>query len=318
MAPSLSIIIPHYNHNEQLPRALDNILSQTLRDIEVVIVDDKSDISCADIIRIYRDKGLNIVLVENTERKYTKESRLIGIENSRGQLITFLDADVVFYKSMALEYHVCQQIDTGVDILHFGTRYSNEENNRQHAPFWLAILAESLTGKNIFQKYVETQCSGHTLWGKIVRRELWLRCLPFARACSVRRYCEDLLLSSLLFFWAQSYRGSSRLGYVYKLKNMDHRKAFGRAATYYAMLVEFIPYIKRHGADASICADLQKIFLETLRLNISRYLELTFFVHKDDFLLPESVFEEMQEHAEPDKAVKILMTGLMLLPKKTL
>jgi glycosyltransferase involved in cell wall biosynthesis len=318
MLPLLSVIIPYYNHYEQLPRALDSILSQTIKDIEVVIVDDKSNIPCDDILDVYKKSGLNIILVKNEERQYTKESRLIGIESSHGKLITFIDADDIFYKDKSLEYHVQQQVKTNSDIVHFSMLPYEEGRRKDKQPIWATPLCEKLLeGGEIFRTHVQKKTYAHTVWGKIVTRDLWLKCLPFARACSVRRYAEDFFLCSLLFFHARRYYGSSRIGYVYFRGNVAMeglRKSFGRMSTYYAMLTEFLPYIKRHGADIEICSMMQAHVLSEFRVNMARFVEHVGRNATGD-LPPESVVEEALQHAGPDRIVRILMAGILQITR---
>ncbi|MCL2122678.1 MAG: glycosyltransferase [Desulfovibrionaceae bacterium] len=312
MSPLLSVIIPHYNHHEALPNALKSILSQTLKDIEVVIVDDCSDAPCDGIVAEYREIGLNITFVRNEKRKYLKESRLVGVEAAQGRLITFLDADDIFYKNAALEYHVDRLLEAEADIVQFDFLYYVDGVKKQQSPWWAKPLAEDLRGADIFKTYLRGNCGGHTVCGKIVTKKLWLTCLSAARAISVRWHQEDLLLSSLLFLHAQAYIGSSRIGYVYFHNNAAAlHKAFGRCADLYAMLTEFLPYMQQQGMDAALCADMRVQLFKKVKENMIKYLEYLYPKLQENTLPPEAIFSEMLEHAEPDMALRVLMTGLM-------
>jgi glycosyltransferase involved in cell wall biosynthesis len=131
--PLVSLIIPHHNHNELLPRLLDSILAQTLHDLEVIVVDDHSERSCADIISDYAVKGLSIQLIRNEIRQYTKNCRIIGVEASRGQVICFADADDVLLGTEVLEYHARLLLREDADIVGFAARnsISNSKVNLQ-------------------------------------------------------------------------------------------------------------------------------------------------------------------------------------------
>jgi len=312
MPPLLSVIIPHYNHHDALPNALESILNQSLKDIETVIVDDCSDAPCDDIVAGYRAKGRNVTLVRNEKRKYTKESRLIGIEAARGELIAFLDADDTFYKNAALQYHVELLLEADADIVQFELLHYADRVKKPHSPWWAKPLAEDLRDGDIFRTYLRGNCGGHLVCGKIATRKLWLTCLPPARASSVRRYKEDLLLASLLFFHARRYIGSTRIGYVYFHNNVAAlHKAFGRCASLYAMLTEFLPYIQQQGADTATCAEMQAYLFKEIKENMMKYLEYVYPSLHENSLPPESIYSEMLEHAEPDMALRILMIGLM-------
>ncbi|MBQ4133497.1 MAG: glycosyltransferase family 2 protein, partial [Desulfovibrionaceae bacterium] len=249
MPPTLSIIITNYNYTDKLPGLFANIMAQTISDYEVVLVDDCSDTSPDAVVDEWRNKGLPIVLSKNKTRQYTKDSRLNGIEVSRGELITFIDADDLFYKTRVLEYHVNMAQELGVEILHFSALHYENGKISKNPFIWTQPIGEHLTGKDIFKKYVVNRLNGHTVWGKIVTRDLWLRCMEPARASAVRRYCEDLALCSFLFFHAKSYYGSNRLGYEREWVDRVAQKSFGRYMTYYTQMTEFITYVRANGAD---------------------------------------------------------------------
>jgi glycosyltransferase EpsH len=90
--PKVSIIVPVYNMELYLSDCLESLLGQTLRDIEVVAVDDGSNDGSSDILRdtAYRDSRLRIVRVENGG---VSRARNIGIEAAMGEYIAFVDPD---------------------------------------------------------------------------------------------------------------------------------------------------------------------------------------------------------------------------------
>jgi len=55
MAPSVSVIIPNYNHARYLEQRIDSVLQQTYKDFEVIIIDDYSTDNSRDVIEKYRD-----------------------------------------------------------------------------------------------------------------------------------------------------------------------------------------------------------------------------------------------------------------------
>ena len=84
----VSVIIPVYNGQKYLSVALDSILAQNYRPIEIVIVDDGSTDSTATIAKSYRN--LRYIYQENQGHAIAKNT---GLANCTGQLISFLDAD---------------------------------------------------------------------------------------------------------------------------------------------------------------------------------------------------------------------------------
>ena len=240
--PLLSLIIPHRNHAGVLPRLLDSILAQSLKDLEVIIVDDCSDEGerCEDIAAAYRAKGLPVRLIANATRQYTKNSRLIGVEASQGQVIGFADADDELWGTEALEYHVRLLLETKADLLHFAAMESSPAKPVPHAR--LLPLAGRLRGGRIFSAYAAAKLLPSSLWNKLCRRGLWEIILPQARQGEDILFAEDRYLTSLLFFHAEHYVGSRRPGYHYRFEHRKHHKRLGRIATHYQILRMLVPY----------------------------------------------------------------------------
>lgn len=85
----LSVIIPVYNEAEYLPRCLDSLYANN--DVEIIFIDDGSTDGSVDIIESYKDK-LKFTLLK-AQHGGVSEARNIGIENAKGDYITFLDSD---------------------------------------------------------------------------------------------------------------------------------------------------------------------------------------------------------------------------------
>jgi glycosyltransferase involved in cell wall biosynthesis len=218
--PLLSILVPHYNARHVLPCMLDSILPQSLKSLEVVVVDDGSREPCREVIDSYRGKGLNVRLIEHCVNKGTKEARLTGVEHARGRIIAFADADDLFLGIDILEQHVRLLLREEADILHYNV-ISRESDGRdgfssRHRPY-----ATLLNGKEVFETYANNHCRGHTHWNKLYSANLCRACLPAARSLSVRGAAEDFFLVSLLFSQAQRYRGSELPGYRYFRTSID-------------------------------------------------------------------------------------------------
>jgi len=77
------------------------------------------------------------------------------------------------------------------------------------------------------------------------------------------------------------------------------------------MLTEFLPYIQQQGADAATCADMKAYIFGTLNGEILDYMKYISQRKKENNLSPELMFNEILEYAEPDMALRALMTGLM-------
>ena len=90
--PKISIVIPVYNAADYLPQTLESVLGQSLRDIEVICVDDGSTDRSLAILHDFaaRDKRVRVLQQEN---RHAGIARNTGLEASSGEYVHFLDAD---------------------------------------------------------------------------------------------------------------------------------------------------------------------------------------------------------------------------------
>ena len=90
--PKVSIIVPVYNVEEYLERCLDSLVNQTLKDIEIIIVNDGSTDGSKEIIQEYINKYKNIVYLEKKNGGLSS-ARNYGIPYAKGEYIGFVDSD---------------------------------------------------------------------------------------------------------------------------------------------------------------------------------------------------------------------------------
>jgi glycosyltransferase involved in cell wall biosynthesis len=89
MKPEISVVIPLYNKERYIRRAIESVLRQTFRNFECIIIDSSTDGS-QELVRQYND--LRIVLV-SCEKSTAAQARNQGVRIAQSDLIAFLDAD---------------------------------------------------------------------------------------------------------------------------------------------------------------------------------------------------------------------------------
>ncbi len=93
MGIELSVIIPVYNSENYISHCLDSILNQSLKNIEVIVVDDGSTDRTSYYVQQYTNSTKNVHLLKQKNNVGTGHARNIGIMNAKGTYIAFLDAD---------------------------------------------------------------------------------------------------------------------------------------------------------------------------------------------------------------------------------
>ena len=88
----VSVIIPVYNVEEYIGLTLDSLVNQTLKDIEIIVIDDGSTDNSRQIIEDYEKKYKNIrvILQENSG---PSRARNRGVEEATGEYLAFVDSD---------------------------------------------------------------------------------------------------------------------------------------------------------------------------------------------------------------------------------
>ncbi len=89
----LSVIIPAYNSQDYIPRTIATVLSSTLNDIELVIVDDGSSDNTREVLSWYTEKYPKYVKAIFKENGGVAHTRNVGIEYAHGEYIAFMDND---------------------------------------------------------------------------------------------------------------------------------------------------------------------------------------------------------------------------------
>jgi glycosyltransferase involved in cell wall biosynthesis len=90
-APRVSVVMPVYNGERYLREAMDSILTQTFTGFELLVIDDGSTDGSAGIVRSYSDSRIRLVANPTNEGLAAVRNR--GIDESRGELLAWLDAD---------------------------------------------------------------------------------------------------------------------------------------------------------------------------------------------------------------------------------
>ena len=88
----ISVIMATYNRELVISRAINSLLKQTLKNWELIVVNDGSEDNTLEILENYKSNFNNIKVISQ-KHKNLSESRNRGIQSSMGSFVTFLDSD---------------------------------------------------------------------------------------------------------------------------------------------------------------------------------------------------------------------------------
>ncbi|WP_428231330.1 glycosyltransferase family 2 protein [Flavobacterium sp.] len=123
MIPKVSVIVPVYNTEKYVERALISLMEQTLSDVEFIIIDDGSTDKSAEIISNVITRYPNFfekILFVKRENRGVASTRAEGIDMARGEYIIHCDSDDYCNKDMLLQmYSVAKEKDLDILVTDF-------------------------------------------------------------------------------------------------------------------------------------------------------------------------------------------------------
>lgn len=215
----VSIIIPFYNRETYLEECLNSIISSNCEDLELILIDDASDDSGADICKKYAETYNSFIhIITHEEREGPSAGRNDGIKSAKGKYLYFIDSD---------DFIVTEELENIVQILKDHQSIDlllldyQQILNGQPLPVKVpsGTAAEGLqTMKTILDNsYWNSQLPAQA-WRFFVRRELVIRNqISFPDLL----YGEDSIFSMKLFKEAENVYYHPQIFYNYRINNQD-------------------------------------------------------------------------------------------------
>ncbi|HHX8291396.1 TPA: glycosyltransferase family 2 protein [Vibrio diabolicus] len=135
MSLLVSVIMPTYNSTGTVVESIQSVLSQTYKNWELIIVDDRSTDNTWQVIQTYADKYDNIRVYQNKENLGAGASRNFAIEKAKGRFIAFLDSDDLWTEDKLSEQIAFMlENDYPLTYTHYSRFTSGEELSVVTAP----------------------------------------------------------------------------------------------------------------------------------------------------------------------------------------
>lgn len=167
----VSIILPIYNVSQYLRECLDSVISQTLRELEIICVNDGSTDDSLDIINEYATKDERIVVITGPNGGYGKAMNK-GLNRATGEYIGIVEPDDYVVPEMYAElYEVAKKHDLDFVKADF-YRFTRDENEKETLQYEHIDKTGMRYGELLFPTY-QPSCIRFMLntWSGIYRRE---------------------------------------------------------------------------------------------------------------------------------------------------
>ena len=165
----VSVIVPIYNVEQYLEKCLDSLVNQTLKEIEIILINDASPDSSDVIMERYKEEYDNIKTIYLEKNRCLGGARNAGVEIASGKYITFVDSDdwleLDYLETM---YDACEE--SGSDVAYSAYKTMSESGKElSERMVWPIEFSGELTlgkKKGIINK-------GMFAWGKLYSLDLW-------------------------------------------------------------------------------------------------------------------------------------------------
>ena len=205
----LSVIIPVYNTEKYIEKCLDSIANQTMKDLEIVIVNDGSKDNSEKVINqwLENNKDINVKYLKK-ENGGLSDARNFGVENASGKYISFVDSDDYLEKD--LYKNLEQYMDQDVDLIKF--KMSTYNSNGQIIEKMDGPVFGRVTGEEAFSqlctqdKFLEVACI------YLYRREFFIK---ENFKYELGTYHEDFGLTPWIMINSRTVVSTNKFGYCY-------------------------------------------------------------------------------------------------------
>lgn len=197
MEQKISVIVPVYKVEKELPRCVDSILRQTYPNLQILLVDDGSPDRCGEICDAYAAAHENVQVIHK-ENGGLSDARNAGIERADGNYLMFVDSDDYIEPDMAEKlYRALQSAGADMSVCNFQYDCTLCPEEAKQYPNDLPIADGVLSGREILteEMFVGSGVWFITAWNKLYGRKLFdsVR-FPVGKLNEDEFVCHEILL----------------------------------------------------------------------------------------------------------------------------
>lgn len=210
MEPLISVIIPVYNVEKYIHTCIDSIISQTYKNIEIILVDDGSEDNSGHICDVYAKSDSRIKIIHK-ENGGLSDARNVAIDIARGDFITFVDSDD-FVETDYVEYlyKLISKYSADLSICNISKIFEGKESKKQiiSNDIQTQYNAQEALSDMMYQKKFDTSACA-----KLYRTELFKE-IRYPKG----KYYEDLATEYKLFSKCNKIVHGSLIKYYYLIR----------------------------------------------------------------------------------------------------
>lgn len=243
--PKVSVVIPCYNVEKYICQCLDSVINQTLKDMEIICINDGSKDNTGKILDEYKIKDKRIKVIHK-ENEGVHVARNMGIDLAQGEYLSFLDSDDFFELDM-LEKMYYQAIKENADICICGcSYYKNGENIEKFYPLTEKPFSDisSFSIKDSFYADSIFQTTAGWPWDKIYKTNFIRKNAIVFPNCPPS---EDLVFVRTALFLASKITHINDICVHYRLHptSISHSSS-KKQENFYIAVIELVKILERN------------------------------------------------------------------------
>lgn len=208
----ISIIIPLFNAQDYIDECIQSILNQSLKEIEVIVIDDGSTDASVEKVMMFKDARLNLIVKKNGG---AASARNIGINQAKGKYIGFVDCDDFLLNESALEEMYSLAMNNNSDIVvGNGLMYFDEKKSYPMHRNTEIFVESTLNSENFLILFYQKNCMHSVVWLNIYKSELLINNTYFMEGVGH----EDEEFTTRVFLKSEYVTIFPKVFYVYRYR----------------------------------------------------------------------------------------------------
>ena len=195
--PLISVIVPVFNIEDYIEQCLSSLQAQTMKDIEIIVIDDGSTDNSGHICDSFSEKDPRFKVIHK-KNEGLSAARNDGLSISKGKYIMFVDGDDwVDPEFCETPYNVAEETNTEIVIF----EWANHKNNNEKTMVWYSKIPfkGTINKKDLFAK--QNESFSVVVWNKMYHRKLFDNiCFPIGRLSEDNAITHHLIYNAKTIF----------------------------------------------------------------------------------------------------------------------
>ncbi|WP_018665141.1 glycosyltransferase family 2 protein [Heyndrickxia acidiproducens] len=167
----VSVIVPLYNVENYIDEALSSLVNQTLKSIEIILVDDFSRDKTLKIVSSYTQKYSNVYLIQQTQKMGVGAARNLGLKIAHGEYIFFMDADDFITRNALEQMYIAAEENNANLVTGVIKEYYDARKSSEISPYFKIFPSLAQQGEKSIIKNPELFFLIYC-WGKLYKKSL--------------------------------------------------------------------------------------------------------------------------------------------------